>query len=621
MAAADIPRAAAALVKEQKIEQIKKDLLRYLRLQATPAVTVAQVMSRGVRTLAPSDTVRHAADMMDRYGHEGFPVVSPKSGKIVGVLSRREIDKARRHKLEGAVISQFMKKGEFFVTPTDGIDAVQGVMVEQQIGQVPVLDTSQGRVIGIVTRTDLINLWHATRHRDEDRPNLTPQLEQTLSDPLLAMLHQAGQLAAAYNDALYVVGGFVRDLCLTVFIENNNTMAAKTSPRFDLDLVVEGDAIALANRLRDENGGRVVSHYRFGTAKWILTDPIPFSPAPENTAQLASLDFVTARTEFYQHPSALPEVEQSSIRQDLHRRDFTINTLALRLNPDRFGELLDFYGGQNDLEDRLIRVLHSLSFVEDPTRMLRAARLLARLDFKLEDRTYELLRNALDLLGRVSGERILNELVLIFKERAPEQALHQLDQMGILAAIHPGLMADVLLTEQIVLMRRGLSATPWANITPGPIHYLGLMAFSLASDELDTFMKRLNLRSDQRAILKQTYNIRRHCRKIVQATTNSELYHLLCTTSDEARLIAWVALENEEARRKLVHFQTTLRHIEPIIDGHYLKEELGVPTGPIYRVVLDALRDARLDGRVDSLADERILAEQTIAQLEVENND
>lgn len=606
-------RAAAALVKDKELWRLRKELIQLLKLEVQPATTVAQVMSKGARTLAPTDTVRHAAEMMDRYGHEGFPVVDPATGRIAGVLSRREIDKARRHRLEGAVISQFMKKGEFFVSPSDSIDAVQELMTGEGIGQVPVVEEPGGPVIGIVTRTDLINLWQLASSDKPTRPNLAVQLERVLSSDLLQLLRQAGELAAQRGDTLYLVGGFVRDLLFMMLMGSDER--AKASPRFDLDLVVEGDAIGLAQRLREHRGGRVRSHDRFGTAKWILAQPIPFgaTAAAKNTP-LTSLDFVTARTEFYRHPSALPEVEQSSIRQDLHRRDFTINTLALRLTPDHFGELLDFYGGQNDLEARLIRVLHSLSFVEDPTRMLRAARLMARLDFSLEERTAELLANALDLLSRVSGERITHELELIFQERQPEQALRQLDQLGILAAIHPGLMVDDWLMARLQLLRSGLVETPWAGTTPAPVHYLGLMMFWLAGDEQTDLAQRLNLRTHQRATLAQVYQLRRNVAQIAAAQSASALYHLLAPVSDDARLIAWLGLEDELARAQLIRFQRDLRHVAPLIDGHYLRTEFSLPPGPIYRVIIDALREARLDGQVTSLEEEKALVEEILAK-------
>jgi len=612
-------RAAAALIKDKELLRLKKELIQLLRLEVQPATTVAQIMSKGARTLAPTDTVRHAAEMMDRYGHEGFPVVDPATGKIAGVLSRREIDKARRHKLGGAVIGQFMKKGEFFVKPTDSIDAVQSLMTSEGIGQVPVVSHPGGPVVGIVTRTDLINLWQLAGAEKPVRPNLTPQLEQTLSPDLLKLLGETGELAMQRGDTLYLVGGFVRDLLLMLLLGNDEAAKAKASPRFDLDLVVEGDAIALAQRLRERKGGRVRSHSRFGTAKWILDQPIPFGSIPQaKNILLTSLDFVTARTEFYHHPSALPEVEQSSIRQDLHRRDFTINTLALRLTPERFGELLDFYGGQNDLEARLIRVLHSLSFVEDPTRMLRAARLMARLDFSLEERTAELLTHALDLLPRVSGERVLHELELIFQERHPEQALQQLDRLGILAAIHPGLMVDDWLMDRLKMLQSGLADTPWAGTEPATVHYLGLMTFCLAGDEQADLAQRLNLRTQQRTILNQAYGLRRNAAQIAEAESASALYRLLAPFSDEARLIAWLGLEDEAARAQLLRFQRDLRDVAPLIDGVYLKEELHLPPGPIYRIIIDALRDARLDGLVTTPAEERALVEQILARKKAE---
>ncbi|GAB4424371.1 MAG: CBS domain-containing protein [Anaerolineae bacterium] len=609
-------RTSAALVKNRSLAEVRQRLLDVLEREVQPATRVGQIMSRGARTLSPDDTVRHAAAMMERYGHEGFPVIDRHTGRIAGIMSRREIDKARRHRLDGAPIRQFMKKGEFYVTPQDSIDAVQQLMTSQQIGQVPVVDHPGGGVIGIVTRTDLINLWHATTEEPAPYLNLAGQLAQAISPELLQMLQQAGRQAARQDDTLYIVGGFVRDLLITLlFSDQPNSGSSKTSPRFDLDLVVEGDAIALAQQLQQQHGGRVRSHSRFGTAKWILDQPLRFNPptAPVSVP-LSSLDFVTARTEFYRHPSALPEVEQSSIRQDLHRRDFTINTLALDLTPDYFGRLLDFYGGEADLEARLIRVPHSLSFVEDPTRMLRAARLLARLEFALEERTAELLNDALDLLEKVSGERITHELELIFRERRPEKALQQLEYLGILAAIHPGLVVDDLFISQVQTLRGGLAGTPWQGVRPEAVHYLGLMSFSLARDEVEALVERLNLRSYQRETLQQVYQIKRNAPQIARAEKASQLYHLLARTNNDAQLIAWLALDNPAARRQLVRYQSQLKAVTPLIDGHYLKKELRLSPGPIFKEIMDALRDARLDGRVETIEDERAIAAQIAAE-------
>ncbi len=281
------------------------------------------------------------------------------------------------------------------------------------------MNASTGDLVGIVTRTDLIKQWSAVG------PALTQSLDemmaQNVPEKLLDLLRQAGSLAAEKGYSLYAVGGFARDLLLE-------------RPTFDVDLVVEGDAIGLAQELAHTLGGRVRSHRRFGTAKWILPEAWR-----NNATAPETLDFVTARTEFYERPTALPTIERSSIKQDLHRRDFTINTLAVRLNPDRWGELLDFYGGRQDLEDGVIRVLHSLSFVEDPTRILRAARFEQRFHFAIEPRTEQLISDAVGLLERVSAERVRHELELIMAEAEPERVICRLAEMGILITLHPDL--------------------------------------------------------------------------------------------------------------------------------------------------------------------------------------
>jgi tRNA nucleotidyltransferase (CCA-adding enzyme) len=388
-------RAAAALIRGSSLEEVETHLLDMLSEYVQPTVTVAQIMSHGVHTLPPIATVAVAASMMQRYGHEGFPIV--QDGQVVGVLTRREIDRALGLGLGGATIDLYMRKGRIQVSPRDSVEQVQRVMMEHGIGQVPVV--KEGEVIGIVTRTDLIKLWSEPPRRSRAE-EIAWLMDETLPQGLLTLVREASAAAAEMGFSLYFVGGFVRDLLLG-------------QPNFDVDLVVEGDAIALARQLAHEKGGRVRSHARFGTAKWILDDPVEYG--------IASVDFVSARTEFYGHPTALPEVERSSIRQDLHRRDFTINTLAICLDPGHWGELLDFYGGEEDLKQGIIRVLHSLSFVEDPTRMLRAVRFEQRLGFRIEPRTEELIDSALGLLDRVSSERIRHELYLILREEEPEK--------------------------------------------------------------------------------------------------------------------------------------------------------------------------------------------------------
>jgi tRNA nucleotidyltransferase (CCA-adding enzyme) len=284
------------------------------------------------------------------------------------------------------------------------------------------------------------------------------------------------------------VGGFVRDLLLG-------------APSVDFDLVVEIDAIGLAHSLVDVYGGRISSHRRFGTAKWRLDREHPnllqdlggrlveADELPEN------LDFVTARTEFYLHPTALPSVERGNIKLDLHRRDFTINTLALRLDGRFYGQLLDYWGGGRDLREGLIRVLHSISFIDDPTRMLRAVRLEQRLGFEIESRTLELLKQALPLLDRVSGERIRSELILMFREGHLLEIMARLEEIGLLEAIHPAFTWDVWLKARFEQARAFIPPQEWyLTITPKREFLLySLLCFRLSTEEAKAVCNRLHL--------------------------------------------------------------------------------------------------------------------------------
>jgi tRNA nucleotidyltransferase (CCA-adding enzyme) len=372
-------------------------------------------MSGRPHVLSPETSVADAARLMQQYGYEGYPVV--ENGKVIGLLTRKVVDKALNHKLNSTA-ANLMDANEIWVNPDDSLQHLQSRMTDSGWGQIPVVDPASGSVIGIVTRTDLLKTL-TPRLTGKNRKNLGPQLINALSANHLAIIRSIAAEAIEQKLPIYVVGGFVRDLMLD-------------RPSIDFDIVVEGDAIQMAKNVAAKFGGRVTVHTRFGTAKWYL-DESAFQGAdiPE------FLDFITARLEFYAHPTALPTVERSSIKFDLHRRDFTINTLALRLDGRFFGELYDFWGGLSDIKDRLIRVLHSLSFVDDPTRMLRAIRFEQRFGFQIEDRTLQLMLDARELLGNISGDRIRHEINLILDEEYCVQILSRLADLGLLTAIHP----------------------------------------------------------------------------------------------------------------------------------------------------------------------------------------
>jgi tRNA nucleotidyltransferase (CCA-adding enzyme) len=503
-------------------------------------------------------------------------------------------------------------------------------MIDSGWGQIPVVE--EGHIVGVVTRTDLIKLWGAPSPPPR-RGRMAAKLEEALSAPVLGLVRRISETADESGDVPYFVGGLVRDLLLG-------------QPVVDLDMVVEGDAIALAQRLADEMGGRVRTHRRFGTAKWLLSEQVwqtiadraaePDQDLEDGSELPSSMDFVTARTEFYNYPTALPEVERSSITQDLHRRDFTINTLAIRLDPDHWGELIDFYGGETDLENGVIRVLHSLSFVDDPTRILRAARLESRMGFHLDPRSEGLITDALPLLKRVSGDRLRHELEQIFREAEPERTLRRLEELGVLRHIHPGLRCDRWLQARYRMIRPDWEPEPglpellglslgarsedeiwnpenWGMKPRDDVYlHLALLAYRLDGEGMEELIDRLRVRRRDAEDMRFLPQLKEALPQVGRARAPSAIYRVLQHYPARVLAVAWVATDRRRVRERLLRYQTELRQVETELKGSDLRA-MELKPGPIFRRVLEALRDARLDGQVSTREEEVVLLGRLLA--------
>ena len=576
-------RAAAAIIRNQSLDDVKRELLTILPTHIQPVTTVAQIMSSGVQTLAPDVTIREAATRMQRYGYEGYPVVA--DNKVVGLLTRRAVDRAMHHNIGAQPIRSIMDMGEVIVSPNDSLDHLQRLMITHGWGQVPVVENDA--IIGVVTRTDLIKRT-VTPTRAAKR-NLANELASSLPKDRLDLIHLVSNAAAELNDSLFIVGGFVRDLILG-------------TPSFDFDLVVEGEAIKLANKLAAQHGGKITAHSQFGTAKWKLP----------STSPLPTLDFVTARSEFYPHPSALPEVERGSIKLDLHRRDFTVNTLALRLDTDTFGDLLDFWGGEKDLSDGLIRVLHSISFVDDPTRILRAVRFEQRFNFKIEPRTLELISHALPLLDRVSGDRIRHELEAMLKEREPEKHLARLGELGILKQIHPEL--DVNSEFGIRSLRlRATSKTLHSTL------YFALWLSSLPHDSVEEVIARLKFSSKVGDVIRQVSEIRLLIPHLTPELKFSELHQGLGEFDRDLIPLLLILCDDDSLRTHLTEYATRITQVHIATDGDTLKA-LGLTPSPLFKKIITRLQDAYLDGEIKNVEEEKKLLERIVLESKIERS-
>ncbi len=626
-------RAAAALLQDATPEEIRGWIIDLLQKHARPPATVAQIMSWGHPRILDQDmSVAAAMELMQRYGHEGFPVVHKTDDgaeRLVGILTRREADRTLSHRMGALPIHKVMRQGAYTIRPDAPIAALHRLMIESGWGQIPVVDAA-GELAGIVTRTDLLKLWGEEGQVSAQIPDVRRELEQALTEAQQRILWIAGETAAEMGQAVYIVGGFARDLLLGRVRNGARQMGdcgvrdAGGSGVVDMDLVVEGDAIRLAERMRGQCGGRVVTHARFGTAKWILDEP----NQPLTCAELLSskrlpshLDFVTARTEFYTEPTILPTVEQGSIKLDLHRRDFTINTLAIALTPDRWGDLLDFYGGLTDLRTGLIRVLHSLSFVDDPTRILRAVRYEQRFDFQIEARTEEHLLDAVPLLGRVTAARVRQELERIFQEAEPEKAILRLEELGVLKQIHPDLRAGLAFVRHSAALRDKLRHEDRAD-EPIERLYWGLLIYELLPLETEAdgassavekaLSERLKLRSETQRLMRQLQTVKTRLPRLIDPQAPpSAIVAALDQARPSALLLFAVLEENELLQERLLHYAQTWQHVHPSLDGNDLRQ-MGLRPGPLYGEILRRARAALLDGEIEPGAAEQRLAQAII---------
>ena len=417
-------------------------------------------------------------------------------------------------------------------------------------------------------------------------PNLIGTMKHRLPAPITRLLHEVGELADRMDLSAYVVGGFVRDLLLDL-------------RNLDLDIVIEGDGIAFARALSRDRKARVKTHERFGTAVVIFPDGF-------------KLDVATARTESYEYPTALPTVQPSSIKNDLYRRDFTINTMAVRLNARNFGELIDFYGGRRDLREKTLRVLHSLSFMDDPTRIFRAIRFEQRFGFHLSKETLALIKSAVkkNLLQRLSGHRLLAELIALLCEEEPRKAIIRMAELDVLRFIHPKLASSTQLQS---LLRRVEDALEWyvlMDLNPKMdswVVYMMALMHGLTDKAVADALARLSLPARDAKKMKVGQSTVPQLRQRLAhrpPPRPSETYHLLAGLCDEALLILLATTKSESVKRQVSAYLTTYQHVKPLLNGRDLKA-IGLKPGPTYKKVLAQLLDARLNGEVHSESEER----------------
>ena len=423
---------------------------------------------------------------------------------------------------------------------------------------------------------------------------LTRQLLRRLPPRIVRLLRELGRSADEKGIGLYLVGGVVRDLLL----KRRN---------WDVDLTVEGDGISFARQVTNRYGAGLALFERFSTARLVFPDGL-------------KVDIASTRRESYADPAALPDVMTASLEEDLFRRDFTINAMAIQLNLAHWGALRDPFGGREDLKDKTLRVLHDRSFVDDPTRIFRAIRFAERFGFRIEPDTGRLLARAsrANLVARLSGPRLANEIFALMKEAHPDAAIRRLRRLRLLRFLHPRISPGIQTERLLAVLPQTIGAWErrWAELSlDRPLLWvMALLAHTSASVIAGT-IQRLQLSATKSRALEWAGEKTSRIAKILSSDAllrPSQIYRLLSSLPNEAvaLVLAKGLVSSSKAvgiarlKRRLTRFLECDRHTTTTISGDTLKE-FGLRPGPHFKKILDRLLDERLDGRITAAAEER----------------
>jgi len=590
--------AAAATIKGKTLVQIENELLEILYSKIKSRSRAKDLMSSPAITADENVSCKNAGNLLTRYNINALLVTQKNNGKenLQGFITRQIIEKAMYHGLDHIPIKEYMTTEMASVESDSELAEIQEKIIENKQRILPVVE--KDIILGVITRTDLLNiLVRQSRHTGSNSPDLLKEhlhartrnilkfMKERLTPRIIDILKSIGEKAEEIGYGAYVVGGFVRDL----FLYRNNE---------DIDIVIEGDGIEFAKKYAKIVGARIHSHAKFGTAVIIFPDGF-------------KIDVASARMEYYKFPAALPTIEMSSIKLDLYRRDFTINTLSIQLNPDRFGLLIDFFSAQKDLKEKIIRVLHNLSFVEDPTRVFRAIRFEQRFGFSIGKLTSGLIENAVKMgfFQRLSGRRVFTELRLILEEENPLPAISRMNEYHLLHVIHPSI---ILNNDLISLFNSSKKVLSWHDLLfleepymKWAVYFLALLR-SRDKETVSEICKRFEIAPRHRSIFcKERFEADRFISLMERnlPVKNSTIYRGISVFKIELILYMMAATKNEALKRSISNYFTQLRHIKTSIKGKDLKK-LGLEPGPIYREILGAVLDGKLNGRIKTRSEE-----------------
>ena len=592
------PTAASATVKGMALVEAHDRLIKALKEMVRPKKLAGDAMVYPVKTIEPERTLEEAGEILTRYNLNVLPVL--QNEKVIGLISKHVVEKAVYHGLKSSLVKEYMTTEFSVASPETPFSRVQAIIIGQNQSLLPIIE--KDRLVGAISAAEIMRILQEEMMKSETgasvfesqplygrKKMLSKLMEERFPESLYNLLMEFGRVGDDLGYSVFAVGGFVRDLLLRV--EN-----------FDVDIVVEGDGIRLAEEFEKKYPCRIRTHKKFGTAIILLPDGL-------------KVDVATARWEFYDSPAALPTVERASIKTDLYRRDFTVNTLAIQLNPKAFGELIDFFGGVKDVKEKVIRVLHNLSFVEDPTRVFRAIRFEQRFGFQIGKHTQNLMKNAVKVgfLERLSGGRVLSEIILILQEEDPLPALKRMRDFNLFHLVHPSLKFD---EQAEVLFEQIRHVISWFDLLfleqryeRWLIYFYGLTDF-LKEGEREALCQRLAMNEKLgKRVLEGKLQADRTLLQIFswintdRRPKRSEIYDVLDPLSTESKLFMMAKTTQVATRRYISLYFTQLKDTKPLLGGKDLIQ-MGMKSGPLIKRALTGLLKARLDEQVITRQDE-----------------
>ena len=577
-------KGAGAAQLKKDLSEVKNKLKNIIKNNVEPVERISSIMSTPVRTISPDTTIKEAEDFMQKYGHNGVVVCDGK--KITGIFSRRDLDKVKGHNLMHAPVKGYMSKKVITINYDAPVKKAQELMVKYNIGRLPVIKDK--KLVGIVTRSDILGSYfdHETPHQYQNRYGSSlVNIERKVidikdkldyfPDDILNLLKISGEIAEKENSKLFLIGGMIRDLMLG---RDND----------DLDLVLEGNLKEFLDHFSKKIDAKINYNEQFSTATININSKF-------------SIDFATSRKEEYLQSGALPLVEKTNILEDLFRRDYTVNALALSLNPDDWGKLYDFFNAREDLEKRQLRALHRFSFLDDPTRIIRGVRLAVDLDFDFEEETNKLIKEALKLgdFSELSPGRVFKEIKVFFQGNFEYKTLELIEQFPIFKLIYGNFEFKEKYKRIFSNLREAINkfSKLGYNINKDLL-FMAIFFNDIPEEKYD----KINLNVNERKIF--DIDVQKIIGKLTADLNKVELTKIISNLNKEKLLYVLAVSDNKKLKENVELYYEELRDININIDGHDIIE-MGVKPGPKIKEILQKVWKKKLNKELKTEKEER----------------